>query len=54
MLLSKYLTEADTISFVISTMLTDLPNILLRTEHRRVEIVTRLRLVLTEIQNPSP
>lgn len=35
-------------------MLKDLPVILLRTEHRIAEIVTRSRLALTEIQNPHP
>ena len=52
--LGKYLTEADAASCAISTMLKDLPTILSRTEHRRAEIVTRSRLVLTEIQDPHP
>jgi len=52
--LGKYLTEADAASLAISTMLRDLPAILSRTEHRRAEIVTRSRLVLTEIQTPHP
>jgi hypothetical protein len=52
--LGKYLTEADAASFTISTVLKDLPTILSRTEHRRAEIVTRSRLVLTKIQDPHP
>jgi len=52
--LGKYLTEADAASSAISTMLKDLPTILSRTEHRRAEIVTRSRLVLTEIRDPHP
>jgi hypothetical protein len=52
--LGKYLTEADAAFFAISTMLGDLPAILSRTEHRRVEIVTRSRPALIEIQNTHP
>jgi hypothetical protein len=52
--LGKYLTEADSASFAIGTVLKDLPAILSRTKHRRAEIVTRSRLVLTEIQDPYP
>ena len=52
--LGKYLTEADAASFAISTTLKDLPAVLLRTEHRRAEIVTRSRVALTEIQTPYP
>jgi hypothetical protein len=52
--LGKHLTEVDAASFAISTVLKDLPAILSRTDHRRAEIVTRSRLVLTEIQDPHP
>ena len=52
--LGKYLTEADAASFLISTVLRDLPAILSRTGNRRVEIVTRSRPALTEIQDLHP
>jgi hypothetical protein len=52
--LGKYLTEVDSASFAISTVLKYLPVILPRTEHPRVEMMTRLRLVLTKIQDPHP
>jgi hypothetical protein len=49
--LGKYLTEVDAASFAINMALECLPTILLKTDHRRAEVVTRSRLALKELQN---
>jgi hypothetical protein len=51
MLLGRYLTEVDAASFAINMALECLPTILLKTDHRRVEVVTKSRLALKELQN---
>jgi hypothetical protein len=50
-LLGRYLTEVDATSFAINMALECLPMILLKTDHRRAEVVTKSRLALKELQN---
>jgi hypothetical protein len=49
--LGKYLTEVDAASFAINMALECLPAVLLKTDHRRAEVVTKSRLALKELQN---
>jgi hypothetical protein len=49
--LRRYLTEVDAASFAINMALECLPTILLKTDHRRAEVVTKSRLALKELQN---
>jgi hypothetical protein len=48
----KYLAEVDAACFAIGMVLTDLPSILSKTNHRSAEMVTKSRLALAEIQDP--
>jgi hypothetical protein len=50
-LLGKYLTEVNAASFAINIALECLPTILLKTDYRRAEVVTKSRLALKELQN---
>ncbi|KAM0708550.1 hypothetical protein Q7P35_005202 [Cladosporium inversicolor] len=52
--LGRYLTEIDAASFAISMALECLPAILLKTDHKRAEVVTRSRLAVEELQNTRP
>jgi hypothetical protein len=49
--LGKYLTEVDAASFAINMALECLPAVLLKTDHRRAEVVTKSKLALKELQN---
>jgi hypothetical protein len=49
--LGRYLTDVDAASFAISMALECLPAVLLKTDHRRAEVVTKSRLALKELQN---
>ena len=48
-LLGRYLTEIDATSFAISIALECLPTVLLKTDYKRVEVVTKSRLALEEL-----
>lgn len=50
----RYLTEIDAASFAISTASECLPTFLLKTNHRRAEVVTKSRLAVEELQNTRP
>ena len=52
--LGRYLTETDAASFAISMALECLPAVLLTTDHKRAEVVTRSRLAVEELQNTRP
>ena len=52
--LGWYLTEIDAASFAISMALECLPAVLLKTDHKRAEVVTRSRLAVEELQNSRP
>ena len=52
--LGRYLTETDAASFAISIALECLPAVLLTTDHKRAEVVTRSRLAVEELQNTRP
>ena len=52
--LGKYLTENDAASFAISMALECFPAVLLKTDHKRAEVVTKSRLAVEVLQNTRP